>query len=237
MIESVIAGIEKACEACHEMLEASETFFAKKNTLPELESLDNPVSEMLNNNINNTIDELPSSEKLDTPVSQELSNDKKVHEIRMPKENSIIGAFDGERGNSNFVPNDNYIPSKRKGQTLTNPSGKSLKEIFDDNKIENIPFRDNYPDFSKVSKGTVEINMTEKRYNTDGNFTQADEKLAQEKGCTPRQVREWRKENNYTWHECEDKKTMQKVPNTIHGNIPHDGGISIIKREKEQNNG
>lgn len=50
--------------------------------------------------------------------------------------------------------------------------------------------------------------------------------MAKERGCSPEEVKQWRDDNNYTWHECEDKRTMQKVPNEIHANIPHDGGRS-----------
>lgn len=55
-------------------------------------------------------------------------------------------------------------------------------------------------------------------------FDQADEKLADQRGCTPEEVAKWREENKYTWHECKDCKTMQKVPTEVHGNISHSGG-------------
>lgn len=35
------------------------------------------------------------------------------------------------------------------------------------------------------------------------------------------------------YHERQDCRTMQKVPNEIHGNLPHRGGVSVIK---ERNN-
>jgi hypothetical protein len=81
-----------------------------------------------------------------------------------------------------------------------------------------------------VSKGDVEIdNFTTERYGSGGNFDQADKKLAEQRGCTAEEVRQWRIDNNYTWHEMQDCKTMQKVPREVHGNIPHDGGISKLK--------
>lgn len=61
-------------------------------------------------------------------------------------------------------------------------------------------------------------------------YTKADIELAEEKGCSPREVAQWRKENHYTWHECKDMKTMQKVPSVVHNNIPHSGGISEAKK-------
>lgn len=91
-------------------------------------------------------------------------------------------------------------------------------------------FKDGYPDFSEVSKGEVEIdNFTTERYGVGGNFDQADRKLAAQRGCSVEEVRQWRIDNNYTWHEMQDCKTMQKVPREVHGNIPHDGGISKLK--------
>ena len=41
------------------------------------------------------------------------------------------------------------------------------------------------------------------------------------------------KENNYTWHESRDMSTMQKVPNEIHANIPHSGGVSKAKSQED----
>ena len=41
------------------------------------------------------------------------------------------------------------------------------------------------------------------------NFAQADEALAKQRGCSPEEVKKWREENGYTWHECRDCKTMQ----------------------------
>lgn len=69
------------------------------------------------------------------------------------------------------------------------------------------------------------------RYGAGGNFDQAFEKLAQERGCSKEEVIEWCKENNYTWHERSDCKTMEKVPREIHGNVPHSGGISKMRNQ------
>jgi len=111
----------------------------------------------------------------------------------------------------------------------TNPDNQTWGEILDEHGIEGIPFKDGEPDFSETSKGTVEIeNFSEDRSN---NFDAADEKLVQERDCTKEDVRQWRKEHGYTWHECGDMKTMDKVPTKVHGNIPHEGGVSVRKQE------
>lgn len=136
------------------------------------------------------------------------------------------GYWDGERGNSNWVPNRSEIPKNPK----TNPDGLSWGEILDKYGIDSITFKDGEPDFSEVSKGEVKIdNFTDNRYGKGGNFDQATQKLAEQRGYSPGEVKNWMKDNKYTWHECSDCSTMQKVPTEVHGNVPHSGGVSEFK--------
>lgn len=141
------------------------------------------------------------------------------------------GHWDGVRGNSTWYPDRDEIPKNPK----TNPEGLIWGQILDKYGIEGILFKDGEPDFSEVSKGTVEIdNFSENRYGKGGNFDQACEKLAEQRGCTKEEVKDWMKENKYTWHEKSDCKTMQKVPTEVHGNIRHEGGISEIKNKQSE---
>ena len=141
------------------------------------------------------------------------------------------GHWDGLRGNSTWYPDRDEIPKNPK----TNPDGLTWGQILDKYGIDGIPFKDGEPDFSKVSKGEVEIdNFSENRYGKGGNFDQACEKLAEPRGCTKEEVKTWMKENKYTWNEKSYCKTMQKVPTEVHGNVRHEGGISEIK--SSQNN-
>lgn len=139
------------------------------------------------------------------------------------------GHWDGKRGNSTWYPNKDEIPKNPK----TNPDGLTWAQILKKYGIEGIPFKNGEPDFSEVSKGEVEIdNFSENRYGKGGNFDQACEKLAEQRGCTKEEVKAWMKENKYTWHEKSDCKTMQKVPTEVHGNVRHEGGISEIKNSQ-----
>lgn len=146
------------------------------------------------------------------------------------------GEWEGEEGNSKWKPNEDYVPPEKSSnpdRPYSNPDKLTWKELMDKYEIDGIPFKDGEPDFSEVSKGTVEIeDFTDDR---DSNFDQADEALAKERECTPEEVAKWRKENNYTWHECKDCKTMQKVPNEIHANVPHSGGVSEYKSKNKDN--
>ena len=156
--------------------------------------------------------------------AKEIAENQQPERHRCPKRD---GRWEGEEGNSKFIPDDDVIPKDR---NYSNPDGKTWAEIKDKYGIDGVSFKNGYPDFSEVSKGTVEIdNFCTERYGSGGNFDQADRKLADQRGCTVEEVRQWRIDNNYTWHEMEDCKTMQKVPREVHGNIPHDGGISKLK--------
>lgn len=136
-----------------------------------------------------------------------------------PREN---GKWEGNRGDSIWYPSPDYVPQK------ANPEGKPWRDILDKYGIDGITFKDGEPDFSDISKGTVEIeDFSDSR---SDNFDKADIALAEQRGCSPEEVAEWRKENGYTWHECKDMKTMQKVPCEVHNNIPHSGGISEAKK-------
>lgn len=161
-------------------------------------------------------------------VQKEASilEESKADTYRLPRSG---GEWSGEPGNSEWRPDSGTVPGDRNG---TNPEDKSWKEIKEQYHFDGISFEEGRPDFSEVSKGSVEIE--EFSDNRRKNFVQADEKLAEQKGCQPGEVRQWRIDNKYTWHEEADCKTMLKVPSEVHGNIPHDGGISEIKSQKDE---
>ena len=167
--------------------------------------------------------------KLDPKILEKLDSKPQIEVARINKLPLNGGVWTGERGNSNWIPDDNVIPTNRKG---SNPEGKTNREIKDKYGFEFIPFKDGEPDFSKVVKGEVQIdNYTPKRHK---NFSQADMQLAKERGVSPQEIKKWRLENKYTWHERKDCKTMQLVPTEVHGNIEHKGGISEIKAKNKE---
>lgn len=164
---------------------------------------------------------------LDKPMSD---YDKPIAVLYDNMRNCPIGGnnghWDGDRGDSNWYPDPDFVPGK------ANSEGKTWNEILDKYGIDHITFKDGEPDFSEISKGTVEIEpFSDSR--TD-NFDKADIELAKQKGCSPEEVAQWRKENGYTWHECKDMKTMQKVPSDVHNNVPHSGGISEAKKGSKE---
>ena len=170
-------------------------------------------------------------------VSSELSDNKDITKGTPIDGNG--GTWSGDRGDSTWNPDPDYTPPPKNhtDRPYNNPDNLTWSEILEKHGIEGIEFNDGEPDFSPVARGEVQIDdFSEDRHGKGGNFDQAAEKLAEQRGCTPEEVKAWMKENNYTWHECSDCKTMQKVPNEIHANVHHDGGVSKAKEANGANN-
>jgi len=151
---------------------------------------------------------------------------RNVELIKLPQstdaQKRVLGKWSGERGASDWLPNDEIIPGQHNPMGLT---WSDIKEIYC---FSGIPFYRMSPDFSVVAKGRVVIDGFSKDRAT--NFKKADTALAEQQtdiGCTDSQVRCWRTENHYTWHECNDCMTMLLVPSIIHGNVNHTGGIGM----------
>ena len=164
-----------------------------------------------------SMDKLTDEKDIDKSIAKELD------EVKGCPIEGNGGHWEGERGNSKWFPNRDEIPKN----PLTNPDGLTWGQILDKYGIDGIEFKNGEPDFSPVAKGTVEIDhFTDNRYGKGGNFDQACEKLAEQRGCTKEEVKAWMKERS-------DCKTMDKVPTEIHGNIRHSGGISEAKANRD----
>lgn len=160
-----------------------------------------------------------------------------------PNETSELGDWEGERGESKFVPNPE------------SEVGNAAKEKLSEYGIDGVEYESAEPDFSECCEAEVKIdNMTENRENyVDedgnyqlGNFAQADAKCADlwnttgrdgKEDWTAADVRDWRRENKYSWHECCDTSTMQLVSRDIHGAFKHSGGVAECKARDGANTG
>ncbi|MCD7740787.1 MAG: HNH endonuclease [Ruminococcus sp.] len=144
-----------------------------------------------------------------------------------PREKSENGSWEGERGESKFIPEANT------------EDGKAACEKLKEFGIDGIEYKDGIPDFSPITEATEIIDMTEIR---DDNFKQAYEKCADtwnsqakdgRNDWTARQVKEYKTENNLTWHENSDMKTVQLVPSEVHKVCSHSGGVAECKARNE----
>lgn len=160
-----------------------------------------------------------------------------------PKEDSELGSWEGERGESKFIPNEN------------NEAANAAKDKLAVYGMDGVEYESGEPDFSECCEAEVKIDkMTENRENykdengksQPGNFAQADKKCAEQWNATSRDgkddwteadVRDWRRENKYSWHECCDTSTMQLVSRDIHEFFKHSGGVAECKVRDGVNTG
>ena len=167
----------------------------------------------------------PITEFIKEKIEYSSTYEERINQT--PRENSDRGHWEGERGESTFIPK---FPE--------------ILDILNEYRIDSIKYEDGIPDFSKTSESTVEIdNMTEKR---QANFEQCDQKCAEqwnEKGrdektdWTAGDVKQWRRDNNYSWHERNDMKTCDLVPTKINDFFGHVGGVSEYKKLKSEKGG
>jgi len=136
------------------------------------------------------------------------------------------GVWSGEAGNSKWMPNRDETPKQPYGNE------KTWDEILNKNGIDGIEFKDGEPDFTPVSKGTVEI--YDFTANRDDNFYQADKKLVEQwnkedkNGKTDwkiSDVRKYRKEKKLTWAGKRVLESRGFVPPEGAGQISPRGGF------------
>ncbi len=150
----------------------------------------------------------------------------------LAENNPVLGRYEGIRGESKFVPSERSV------------EGIVVKRILSEYGINGIEYRNAEPDFEVCAEAVVRISaMTEYRENymsTDdemvlGNFAQADIELAKawnlgsregRDNWKPRDVYNYRKANNLTWHEKCDMETMVLVRYEINLFFKHSGGCS-----------
>lgn len=140
--------------------------------------------------------------------------------IKQTPANGVRGHWTGERGESIY----------RLDEPIKLPNGREIYEITYHNGI---------PDFSPYAEAQVDIvGMTNQRYgissqNIIGNFDKADEQLASYwtkikyngKSWSVGEISTYRTQNQLTWHEMNNMKSMQLVPQAVNSTWGHLGGV------------
>ncbi|EJS66071.1 MULTISPECIES: HNH endonuclease [Bacillus] len=141
------------------------------------------------------------------------------YEERLKVSNKNHGEWKGDRGESKFISNK-----------------EKVKKYLDEIKVDGVEYKNAMPNFSAFSRAEIKIDMTEIRDGKKGNFAKADEALAKklstdEMKITRTDIKKWRTENRYTWHELNDCETIQLVPTDINSTFKHFGGVGEIKKK------
>lgn len=161
-------------------------------------------------------------------------------------DDTLFGKYDGERGESKFVPSERTA------------EGVQVLKILESYKLDGIVYRNAEPDFEVCAVAVVKISdMSEHRdaayTDAEGNrhecnFVQASIACAElwnsmkKDGRTDwdaEKVDIYRYENKLTWHEKADTETMVLVRTEINDFFKHSGGVSECKKRdnSSSNNG
>lgn len=141
------------------------------------------------------------------------------------KTGTIIG--DRESGTFDFIPDDEAAR-----QTMQQYGQETIH--YKDNFVEMDPYTKHQTDWGEVD---CQVEVGYMSDNRSHNYAQADEALAKkisaETGVevTKADVINYRESNKLTWHEVQDRETMQLVPREIHESARHRGGVSQAKYE------
>ena len=136
------------------------------------------------------------------------------------------GRWSGDRGNSNFIPNDDFIfIIKKRGQTI---SGRELKLRF---AFDYISYHYGEPDFSQFADKRIGIiqlsSMPNKRTGSGGSYKLAAMSILHKFGSVS-SVIQYMKKHDLSWHECSNG-TIIAMPTIINSIFSHSAGIYISK--------
>lgn len=167
--------------------------------------------------------------------------------IILPKTNGVW-EDKSKRGECTWYPGlpDDANPETKPSKS--NPEGLTWKEIKEKYGFEGIVFKNKEPNFRPLSRGHVVFAEGQYSSNRRKNFKVADMKMAEQLNdkyrrkygkdrdplYTRTDVKKWRKENGYTWHEERNCVDIQKIPSIINNNVPHSGGIAAKSALEKQ---
>lgn len=137
-------------------------------------------------------------------------------------------------GNSAFELDDTAAITYRNKakQRYESISGAELKEWMKENYgVTSVDYEGNEPNFTPFEDpvlGHAELeDFSIHRDQKEGTFFQARKIVSERTGMSTAEIDQYMRENNLTWHECGDCKTVRAVPTVINTAFKHTGGISI----------
>jgi RHS repeat-associated protein len=91
-----------------------------------------------------------------------------------------------------------------------------------------IPFKHGRPDFSKWSKGELKFKKGVLD-GTDADFYKVYQAIGKQKGISKTAAKKWLSQEGLTPHHLDDR-TIQLIPTDLHGNVPHTGSASDMRK-------
>lgn len=142
------------------------------------------------------------------------------------------GRWSGEEKNSIWIPDDSYVP---KNKSYSNKDHKTWRRIKKDYNFSGLRFDKGRAMFKNIADQSVFLYDFEK-YIDPNNYSYREKlheaafsELSKKMHKNIEDVRRYKEDNVLAWHEDHDCFTLYLVPQEIHGNIDHFGGIGMLK--------
>ena len=142
--------------------------------------------------------------------------------------------WSNEPHNSRLIPNKDTIPANR---NYSNIDGLTWGQIMDKYKYKGLMYHKGKPNFAELAIYTVTISDFDKYVNPDkdddrGPLQERAFELMATKYYPDYDVATMKKikeDSRLVWHEDTDCKTLYLVPQEIHNNLHHFGGIGMLR--------
>lgn len=142
------------------------------------------------------------------------------------------GKWSGEEKNSIWIPDDSYVPKNKSYSNIHNKPWWMIKQYYH---FSGLRFDKGRAIFKNIADQSVFLYDFEKYIdpndysNREKLHEAAFSALSKKLHKKIEDVRKYKEKNIYVWHEDHDCCTLYLVPQEIHGNIDHFGGIGMLK--------
>lgn len=154
------------------------------------------------------------------------------------------GRWSGEPYNSTWIPDDDYTPPNKSYSNLHNLTWREIKRKHRFNGLRCERGRFRFQDIAHYSVKLPNFAELVDSPNREALHEAAFAALARQLGKTVEEVKAIKEsandrtamgQKNLVWHEDPDCETLYLVPQEIHGNITHFGGIAMCQLLRKNN--
>lgn len=138
----------------------------------------------------------------------------------------------GLEWDSTLIPDPTVTPGNKNYSNIEN---LTWGEIMERHNFQGLSYHKGKPDFSQIASHTVQLLNFDRFVDSNSDTErgplqeEAFRILANNLHKTVEEIRTYKEQNRLVWHEDTDCKTLYLVPQEIHNNLHHFGGIGMLK--------
>lgn len=190
------------------------------------------IRDLLDQNVSKQ--QMPSSKRVEWENAEQSGNcdctiqDDEIIKIHYKSSGETV-EFTGEDFKAYML--DNYGTDKV-NYSHREPDFEPFEKVLKKEDVEDFLFKkygENREVMGDVEGHLVADKIGTKRIGKEGTFAFAEEEISSQLGISSNDLNEYIEENDLTWHECGDRKTIRLVPTEINQAFKHTGGIGLQK--------